>query len=234
MKQARSGWSWRALGVPEGMVREHDAAAGQLTLEDPPRDLVERTIEACLRAREESQAPVTGSDERRSPLSPVLSFLGSILTIRWAVVSTVVILLLGAAFLAFKFVRPELTAELLEVGDTFFVALKSPHGDRPARLELLRIEGREALSKQLSGRRLVDHKAYLLVPDSALVHTEGLREALKKRNIVLEQKKITDEEYQDMRGSLATLISRERLGVGSLRGVAPDATSYSGPALGPR
>lgn len=206
MKQASSGWSWRALGVPGGMVREHDAAAGQFTLEDPPRDLVERTIEACLRAREESHAPVTGPDERRSPRSRVLSFLGPILTIRWA--ATVVILLLGAAFLAPKFVRTELTAELLKVGDTFFVALKSPYGDRPARLELLRIEGREALWKQLSGRRLVDHKVYLLVPDSAPVHTEDLREALKKRNIVLEQKKITDEEYRDMTGSLALLISR--------------------------
>ena len=206
MKQASSRWSWRALGVPGGMVQEHDAAAGQFTLEDPPRDLVERTIEACLRARE-SPAPVTGSAERRSPLSPVLSLLGSILTIRWAIVAIGIVLLgAGAVSLAPRFVGTERTAEVLKMGDTFFVALKSPHGDRPARLELLRVEGGEALWKQLSGRRLVDHKVYLLVPESASVHTEDLREALKKRNIVLEQKKITDEEYRDRKASLALLI----------------------------
>ena len=48
--------TWRDLGIPEGMVKEHESPeAARIRMGSPPSEVVERTIRACAEERRQER-----------------------------------------------------------------------------------------------------------------------------------------------------------------------------------
>lgn len=198
ISRRRGETSWGDLGVPEGMVSEHEPEhARGIVLQDPPRDLQERTIAACL---DQLDGPRSGSGSAEEPGRPFRrgAFLGAVagaaavLVAGLAVARPLVVPSLGEG-------RRDVTVVAAAMGDTFYVKVPVKGGrdllesTRPEQLAA-------ALAKLKRGSKVV-----AIVPTGDARSLSTVREAASHAHLTLDAKPVEDDVYRRIVASYETV-----------------------------